>query len=63
MRRIEELYGEDTHLVARMGVAMVSGIQGGTDPHVSLASNHSVVCTHTLPAPRALEFASALTLV
>jgi beta-glucosidase-like glycosyl hydrolase len=41
--RIEELYGEDTYHVSRLGVAMVSGLQGGTDPHTSLATNHSVV--------------------
>ena len=48
LTRIEELYGEDTHLVTRMGVAMVSGMQGGTDPHTSLATNHSVICTALL---------------
>ncbi|ELR22292.1 glycosyl hydrolase domain containing protein [Acanthamoeba castellanii str. Neff] len=41
--RIEELYGEDTYHVSRLGVAMVSGLQGGTDPHTSLATNHTVV--------------------
>jgi len=53
--RIEELYGEDTHHVSRMAVAMVSGMQGGTDPHRSLATNHSVVAepkhyvVHSIP--------------
>ncbi len=27
--RIEETYGEDPHLVARMGLAVVRGLQGG----------------------------------
>lgn len=47
--RIEELYGEDTYHVSRLGVAMVSGLQGGTDPHTSLATNHSVVGRLHLP--------------
>lgn len=29
--RLEETYGEDPHLVARMGVAYVTGLQGGAD--------------------------------
>jgi beta-glucosidase len=30
--RIDEMYGEDPHLVARLGVAAISGLQGDTRP-------------------------------
>ncbi|MBB6674039.1 glycoside hydrolase family 3 C-terminal domain-containing protein [Cohnella nanjingensis] len=36
--RVEETYGEDTHLAGRMAVAMVKGLQGE-----SLATDHTIV--------------------
>lgn len=35
--RVEETYGEDTHLAGRMGVAMIKGLQGD-----SLATDHTI---------------------
>jgi beta-glucosidase len=42
--RIDEMYGEDPYLVARLGVAAISGLQGGTRPlgpgHVLATAKH-----------------------
>lgn len=43
--RFEEAYGEDPHLVATMGVAVATALQGGAEgPHEYVASNASISC-------------------
>lgn len=42
--RVDEMYGEDPHLVARLGVAAIAGLQGATRPvrdgHVLATAKH-----------------------
>jgi beta-glucosidase len=54
--RGQETYGEDPYLTAKLGVAFVTGLQGGDPNHLKVAATAKHFAVHSGPEPLRFQF-------